>query len=44
MTMLAVIESHPNIDAMVFYLFASAILAASLYYFHTRPDRNRRTE
>jgi hypothetical protein len=44
MTMLALVEGHPNIDAVVFYLLASAILAATLYYFHSRPDRNRRTE
>jgi hypothetical protein len=34
MTMLALVEEHPNIDAMVFYVVASAILAATLYYFH----------
>jgi hypothetical protein len=44
MTMLALIESHPNIDVMVFYVLASAGLAATLYYFNTRPDRGRRTE
>jgi hypothetical protein len=44
MTMLALVEGHPNIDAVVFYLLASAILAATLYYFHSRPDRNHRTE
>jgi hypothetical protein len=44
MTMLALVEGHPNIDAVVFYLLASAILAATLYHVHTRPDRNRRTE
>ena len=45
MTMLALVEGHPNIDVMVFYVLASAVLAATLYYyFHTRPDRNRRTE
>jgi hypothetical protein len=44
MTMLALLEGHPNIDVMVFYVLASAILAATLYYFHNRPDRNRRTE
>jgi hypothetical protein len=35
-TMLALVEGHPNIDAIVFYVLASAILAATLYYFHTR--------
>jgi hypothetical protein len=44
MPMLALVEGHPNIDAVVFYLLASAVLAATLYYFHTRPDRNRRAE
>jgi hypothetical protein len=33
-TMIALVEGHPNIDVMVFYVFASAILAATLYYFH----------
>jgi hypothetical protein len=42
--MLALIKAHPNIDLMVFYVLASAIVAVTLYYFHTRPDRNRRTE
>lgn len=44
MAMLALMEAHPNIDAMVFYTLASAILAATLYYFHTRPERSRSTE
>jgi hypothetical protein len=44
MTMLALVEGHPNIDAVVFYLLASAILAATLYYFHHRSDRNRSAE
>lgn len=34
MTMLALVEGHPNIDVMIFYVVASAILAATLYYFH----------
>jgi hypothetical protein len=38
------VGAHPNIDAMVLYVVGSAVLAATLYYFHTRPDRNRRTE
>jgi hypothetical protein len=33
-TMIALVEGHPNIDVMVFYVLASAILAATLYYFH----------
>lgn len=44
MAMLALVEAHPNIDAMVFYALASAVLAATLYYFHHRPDRGRSTE
>ena len=35
--MIALVEGHPNIDAMVFYVLASAILAATLYYFHHKP-------
>ena len=42
--MLALVEGHPNIDVVIFYLLASASLAATLYYCHTRPDRNRRVE
>jgi hypothetical protein len=36
MAMLALAEAHPNIDVMVFYLIASALLAATLYHFHRR--------
>ena len=32
--MIALVEGHPNIGVMVFYVLASAILAATLYYFH----------
>jgi hypothetical protein len=32
--MFAFVEGHPNIDIMIFYLFASALLAATLYCFH----------
>jgi hypothetical protein len=39
MMMIALVEGHPNIDAMVFYMLASAILAATLYYFHHKPIR-----
>jgi hypothetical protein len=35
-TVIALVEGHPNIDAMIFYVLASAILAAALYYFHNR--------
>lgn len=34
--MLALVESHPNVDAIIFYLLASVILAGTLYYFHHR--------
>ena len=34
--MLALAEAHPNIDVMVFYLIASALLAATLYRFHRK--------
>jgi hypothetical protein len=32
--MLALVEAHPNIDVMVFYLIACTILVAALYHFH----------
>ena len=32
--MMALVEGHPNIDIMAFYVLASAILVATLYYFH----------
>jgi hypothetical protein len=35
-TMLALMEGHPNIGAVIFYALASAILAATLYYFHNK--------
>ena len=31
--MLALVEAHPNIDMMVFYALATAILAGTLYYY-----------
>jgi hypothetical protein len=34
--MLTLVEAHPNIDAVVFYLLASAILVAALYRFHRK--------
>jgi len=36
MTMIALVEGHPNIDALIFYVLISSILAATLYYFHRR--------
>ncbi len=32
--MFALVEGHPNIDVMIFYALASAILAATLYHYH----------
>jgi hypothetical protein len=37
--MIAYVEAHPNIDVLVFYVFASATLAATLYYFHHKRVR-----
>jgi hypothetical protein len=34
--MLALVEGHPNIDVIIFYVLASAILAATLYHFHQK--------
>ena len=34
--MIALVEAHPNIDVLVFYVIASTILAVTLYFFHTR--------
>jgi hypothetical protein len=34
--MLALIEGHPNIDAVIFYLLASAILTVTLYRHHRK--------
>jgi hypothetical protein len=32
--MFALVEGHPNVDVIIFYVFASAILAGILYHFH----------
>ena len=32
--MFTLVEGHPNIDVMIFYMLGSAILAATLYYHH----------
>ena len=37
--MLALVEGHPNIDVMIFYVLASALLAVTLYYFHRKQTR-----
>jgi hypothetical protein len=34
--MFALVEGHPNIDVMIFYVLASAILAVTLYHFHRK--------
>jgi len=34
--MLALIEGHPNIDAIIFYLLASAILIVMLHRNHQK--------
>jgi hypothetical protein len=34
--MLALIEAHPNIDAIVFYIVATAILTVTLYRHHRK--------
>jgi hypothetical protein len=35
-SMIALMAANPNLDVIVFYVLASAILAATLYYFHHR--------
>ena len=37
--MLALVEGHPNIDVMIFYVLASALLAVTLYHFHRKQVR-----
>jgi hypothetical protein len=37
--MLALVEGHPNIDVMIFYVLASALLAVTLYYYHQKQIR-----
>jgi hypothetical protein len=34
--MFALVEGHPNIDVIIFYVLVSAILAATLYHFHQK--------
>ena len=34
--MLALIEAHPNIDVIIFYILAAAILTATLYRHHRK--------
>lgn len=34
--MLALIEGHPNVDVIIFYVIATAILTVSLYRHHRK--------
>ncbi|SDJ46419.1 hypothetical protein SAMN05444171_1680 [Bradyrhizobium lablabi] len=34
--MLALIEGHPNVDVIIFYILASALLAVILYRHHQK--------
>lgn len=34
--MLALIEGHPNVDVIIFYILASSILALTLYRHHRK--------
>ena len=34
--MLALIEGHPNVDVIIFYFLASALLATILYRHHQK--------
>jgi hypothetical protein len=34
--MLALIEGHPNIDVIIFYILASAVLTMTLYRYHRK--------
>ena len=34
--MLALIQGHPNIDVMIFYVVAAAVLTVSLYRHHRK--------
>jgi hypothetical protein len=34
--MFAVIEAHPNIDAVIFYVLATVILTVTLYRHHRK--------
>jgi len=36
MTMFALVEGHPKLDVIIFYVLVSAILAATLYHFHQK--------
>jgi hypothetical protein len=34
--MFALVEGHPNVDIIFFYVFASAIFALMIYRFHKK--------
>jgi hypothetical protein len=34
--MVALVEGHPNIDVIIFYVLASVLLAVTLRYFHRK--------
>jgi hypothetical protein len=34
--MLALIEGHPNIDVIIFYIIATAVLTVTLYRHHRK--------
>lgn len=34
--MLALIEGHPNVDVIIFYILATAILSLFLYHHHRK--------
>jgi len=34
--MLALIEGHPNIDVVIFYIVATAVLSVTLYRHHLK--------
>ena len=34
--MLALIEGHPNVDVMIFYIIATAVLTIALYRHHRK--------
>ena len=34
--MLALIEAHPNVDVIIFYILAVALLTATLYRHHRK--------
>jgi len=39
--MLALIEGHPNVDAILFYVLAAAILTVTLYRHHRKTSQQK---